>query len=80
MTPLLACLIDGFESPLGLELLSTVDWLMAKQGVTPNIEAIKAATMQWPAGVNSAKRKAKLFYDRSISIALERLTSSAWAT
>lgn len=74
-----ASLIDGFESPFGLELLSTVDWLMAKQGVEPNVEAIKEAIMQWPAGINSAKRKAKLFDDRSISIALERLTSSAWA-
>ena len=72
-------LIDGFESPFGLELLSTVDWLMVKQGVEPNVEAIKEAIMQWPAGINSAKRKAKLFDDRSISIALERLTSSAWA-
>lgn len=72
-------LIDGFESPFGLELLSTVDWLMAKQGVEPNVEAIKEAIMQWPAGINSAKRKATLFDDRSISIALERLTSSAWA-
>lgn len=71
-------LIDGFESPFGLELLSTIDWLMAKQGVEPNLEAIKIGIQQWPAGKGSAQRKAKLFDDRSISIALERLSLPSW--
>src|SRR5438046_5867589 len=30
-----AQIVDGFESPLGLELLSTVDWLVTKDGVEP---------------------------------------------
>lgn len=72
-------LIDGFESPFGLELLSTVDWLIVKQGVEPTVDAIKQGIQEWPAGHKSAQRKANLFDDRSISIALERLTSPAWA-
>ncbi len=31
-----ADLIDGFESPYGMELLATVDWLLAKEGVAPD--------------------------------------------
>jgi hypothetical protein len=30
-----ASLIDGFESPFGMELLATVDWLLARDGVEP---------------------------------------------
>jgi O-acetyl-ADP-ribose deacetylase (regulator of RNase III) len=74
-----AALVDGFESPFGLELLSTLDWLIAKQGIEPTLSAIKQGIKQWPAGKSSAQRKTKLFDDRSIAIALERLTSSSWA-
>ena len=72
-----ATLIDGFESPFGLELLSTVDWLITKQNVEPEVEAIKQGVLNWPAGKSSAERKAKLFDNRSIQIALDRLTQSA---
>ena len=30
--------IDGFESPLGMELLATVDWLMERQHREPTVE------------------------------------------
>lgn len=65
-------LIDGFESPFGMELLSTVDWLICREGVPPNVDALRAGLARWPAG--TAERKSKIFDDRSISIALERLT------
>src|SRR5476651_102412 len=32
---LTAELIDGFESPFGMELLATVDWLLSQEGVSP---------------------------------------------
>lgn len=72
-------LIDGFETPFGLELLSTVDWLISKQGVAPELNAIKEGLKNWPASEGSAKRKAQLFDDRAISIALDRLTMKSWA-
>ena len=70
-------LIDGFESPFGMELLSTVDWLIYKEGVQPERDAILNALGQWPAGERWAKRKTKLFDARSINIALERLNGSS---
>lgn len=69
-----ASLIDGFESPYGMEVLATVDWLLSKEQVAPNVTAVREGLQHWPAG--AAERKSKLFDDRSIGIALERLQSS----
>ena len=33
--------IDGFESPLGMELLATVDWLIQKENRSPTVEDIR---------------------------------------
>lgn len=66
-------LIDGFESPFGMELLATVDWLLNMEHVQPTVQAVREGLQRWPAG--AADRKARLFDDRSIGIALERLTS-----
>ncbi len=71
-----AKLIDGFESPFGMELLSTVDWLIYKEGVQPERNAILNAFGQWPAGGRSAQRKVKLFDARAVDIALDRLNRS----
>jgi O-acetyl-ADP-ribose deacetylase (regulator of RNase III) len=68
-------LIDGFESPFGMELLATVDWLLAEGECEPNVPSIQAGLRQWAAEeAGSAERKAQLFDERSIGIALERLT------
>ena len=37
-------LIDGFESPFGMELLATVDWLLAREGVAPTVPALRELT------------------------------------
>jgi O-acetyl-ADP-ribose deacetylase (regulator of RNase III) len=66
-------LVDGFQSPLGLELLATVDWLLVKEGVSPTVDAIKSAVSKWPGGKDAADRKASLFDDRLIGLALRRL-------
>lgn len=66
-------LIDGFESPFGLELLATTDWLLAKDGVSPDVTALREGLAHWSGGDNAAARKQKLFDDRSLAIALERL-------
>lgn len=74
-----AALIDGFESPFGMELLATVDWLLAREGVAPNVPALREGLRHWRGGLDAAARKDRLFDDRALGIALERLTQSATA-
>jgi O-acetyl-ADP-ribose deacetylase (regulator of RNase III) len=69
-----AKLIDGFESPLGMELLATLDWLIQKDSVKADLDAIKVGLKTWTGGKESAERKQKLFDDRLIALALERLS------
>ena len=66
-------LIDGLESPLGMELLATVDWLISERNVLPTVDAVRDALKEWPGGKASAKRKLELFEDRLIDIALDSL-------
>jgi O-acetyl-ADP-ribose deacetylase (regulator of RNase III) len=67
-------LIDGFQSPLGMELLATVDWLLNRQEAEPSVAGIRIGLQQWPGGTQSAERKQRIFDDRLISLALRRLT------
>ncbi len=72
-----AALIDGFESPFGMELLATVDWLLARENVMPNVSALRAGLRRWRGGPDAAARKDRLFDDRALGIALTRLTQPA---
>jgi O-acetyl-ADP-ribose deacetylase (regulator of RNase III) len=65
-------LIDGFESPLGMELLGTVDWLL-RRGVEPTVGAIRDSLGEWPGSAKAGERKLRLFDDRLLDLALERL-------
>ena len=67
-------LIDGFQSPFGLELLATVDWLLHKQGVDPAVGAIRTGLLDWPGGKEAAARKTKLFDSRLIELALHQVS------
>jgi O-acetyl-ADP-ribose deacetylase (regulator of RNase III) len=67
--------IAGFESPLGMELLGTLDWLISREGCHPDLEAIKAGLAAWPGGSQAGERKLKIFDDRLIGLALERLST-----
>ncbi|MEB0076647.1 macro domain-containing protein [Pseudomonas sp. CCI3.2] len=71
-------LIDGFESPFGMELLATVDWLLSQGGVSPTVSAVREALRHWDGGAAAASRKSKLFDDQALDIALKRLTSSSF--
>ena len=63
-------LIRGFESPLGMELLATVDWLL-QEGVRPaTVDGIRVGLRQWGRGRN---RKLRILDDRLIGLALARL-------
>ncbi|SFD91178.1 O-acetyl-ADP-ribose deacetylase (regulator of RNase III), contains Macro domain [Thiohalospira halophila DSM 15071] len=66
-------LIDGFESPYGLELLSTVDWLLAQEQVAPEPQALLEGVRHWPAGERWARRKLELFDMGKLELALDRL-------
>ena len=66
-------LIDGFESPLGMELLATVDWLTSRARYKATVAGLRRGLAQWPASRAAARRKQRLFDDRMVSVALDRL-------
>jgi O-acetyl-ADP-ribose deacetylase (regulator of RNase III) len=66
-------IISGFESPYGLELLATVDWLIVKEHYEPTVNAIQIGLQKWAAGKKWADRKTRLFDARAIAIALTHL-------
>lgn len=64
-------LIEGFETPYGMELLATVHWLAHRQGVN-GPEAARERVQSWN------PRKARLMKPRHIEKAWERLASQHW--
>ncbi|HRQ64415.1 MAG TPA: macro domain-containing protein [Xanthomonadaceae bacterium] len=66
-----ATLVEGFESPFGLELLSTVYWVMRHESVD-TLPDVVARTYAW----NERKRQ---FTARQIGIAAEVLIRQGWA-
>lgn len=71
-----ATLIDGFESPFGLELLATIDWLLSMENVEPNVNSLQEGLLSWSGGPQAAERKIRMFDKRTINIALNRLAPS----
>lgn len=69
-------IIDGFESPLGMELLSTVDWVILDSPAMLDLDGIRGAIRNWPGGQSAARRKSGLFDDRMLQLALTRLRTS----
>ena len=64
--------IDGFESPFGMELLATVDWLLTRENVPADVAFIQQGLENWSVK-QGAQRKVRLFTPHVITIALERL-------
>jgi hypothetical protein len=65
-----AALTEGFESPFGLELLSTVHWVMRQEPVR-TLPDVVARTYTW----NDRKRQ---FTPRQIGIAADVLARQGW--
>lgn len=65
-------LVEGFESPDGLELLATVHWVM-KREIASRHESVAQHVYAW----NQHKRQ---FTPRQLDIAEERLKSQGWVT
>lgn len=63
-------LIDGFETPFGMELLSTVHWVASKEGASKADDVV--STVYW---WNDRKR---MFKERHILLALEMLRRKGW--
>jgi len=63
-------LVEGFESPIGLELLSTVHWVM-KHEAPQNREDVVLKTYAW----NPCKRR---FTARQINLAVDVLSDKGW--
>ena len=55
-----------------MEVLSTVDWLLQRRGRAATVDDVRDAIRHWGPG---QKRKARIFDDRLVGIALERLTT-----
>ena len=66
-------LIDGFQSPLGMEVLATVDWLISREQAEATLNGIRMKLKCWPAGPAAAERKQRLFRDSLIEASLSRL-------
>ncbi|MBX9894247.1 MAG: macro domain-containing protein [Nitrosomonas sp.] len=65
-----SALVEGFESPFGLELLSTVHWIMKNETVSA-INDVVNHTYAW----NERKRQ---FTPRQIELAMQILVSKGW--
>ena len=63
-------LVEGFESPYGLELLATVHWVMSREGATQHHSVVRQV-YDW----NARKQQ---FTPRQLAIAEERLKSLGW--
>jgi O-acetyl-ADP-ribose deacetylase (regulator of RNase III) len=67
----ITALIDGFQTPYGMELLATVHWVATHEGAATVSEAINAVH-QWN------ERKRAIMQDSHIEAAWERLQSQGW--
>jgi O-acetyl-ADP-ribose deacetylase (regulator of RNase III) len=68
--------IEGFESPFGMELLATVDWLLSEGKASPTLDSIREGLRAWPHGKNAATRKDEMFDNRVLRIALDRIVAA----
>ena len=65
-------LVNGFETPFGLELLSTVHWIVKNENVN-NLEEIVKKIYNW-------NERKKQFSKKQIEIALDTLIKNNWIT
>ncbi|QIN80505.1 Appr-1-p processing protein [Rubrobacter marinus] len=66
-----AALIEGFETPYGMELLATVHWAVAHKGATTFEEALRIV-QDW------SPRKGDLFGEEHVAVAWEHLEEAGW--
>ncbi len=69
---MVANLVDGFETPYGMELLSSVHWLAVHDREAVDVDKAIAAMARWN------ERKSKLFKAEHIRVACDRLQTDGW--
>jgi O-acetyl-ADP-ribose deacetylase (regulator of RNase III) len=67
-----ADLVDGFETPYGMELLASIHWAAVHDGTATDAESAVAAMSGWN------ERKHLLFKPGHIRVAWERLRAEGW--
>ncbi len=67
-----ADLVDGFETPYGMEMLASVHWAAVHDGEVSNAETAVSAMARWN------DRKRRLFLPAHIRLAWERLQTEGW--
>lgn len=67
-----ASLIEGFQSPYGMELLATVHWVATREPNAHSIDEAVRAVHSWN------ERKAKIMQPAHIAAAWNRLESQGW--
>jgi O-acetyl-ADP-ribose deacetylase (regulator of RNase III) len=67
-----AALVEGFESPYGLELLASVHWVAHESDPATTPEAATAKVQSW------THRKGQLFTERHVDVAWTRLAGQQW--
>ena len=67
--------IEGFESPLGLELLATTHWLITHDNVEPKSQPVMDSIRAWAKNEDWGARKSRLFTPAMIDLAIGRVTS-----
>lgn len=65
-----ATLIDGFESPFGMELLATVHWVAHHEGASTVAEAVAA--------VHGWNRRKRMFDSHHVELAWDVLNANGW--
>lgn len=66
-----ASLIEGFETPYGMELLASVHWVASRNQVSTSQDAIKAI-QSW------SERKRRIFHPKHVVTAWNRLEEQGW--
>lgn len=69
---MVADLVDGFETPYGMELLSSVHWLASHDREAEDADTAVAAMLRWN------ERKRRLFKPEHIRVAWVRLQEEGW--
>jgi len=64
--------IEGFESPYGMELLASVHWVANREGISNDAESLVQAVHQWN------DRKRRIMKPEHIQIARNRLQNLGW--
>jgi len=68
----IARLIDGFETPYGMELLATVHWAAREVGDVPSLDSVVKRVHGWTA------RKRQIMKPNHIGAAYQRLVDEGW--